>query len=52
LPLVFQRQQHYFSQVAGASLALTHFNLRNGNEVLRYSVECQQYHHFAKRPDQ
>ena len=33
-------------------LALTHFNLRNGNKVLRYSAECQQYHPFAKRPDQ
>ena len=33
-------------------LALTHFSLRNGNKVLRYSAECQQCHHFAKRPDQ
>ena len=41
-----------WAKMAGSSLALTHFNLRNGNKILRYSVECQQCHHFVKRFDQ
>ena len=45
---------HVFTpwKVAGSSLALTDINPRNGNKVLRYSAECQQCHHFAKRFDQ